>query len=279
MEDFKVDFNNVEEEESIKEPVISESFKAKENKTSSKEVSGEINVSESLKDDENKKVKITFKQDNFVGDYVQQSTTEAPKDFEPATMLGEEKKQTLDTVKEEIRKAEEDTKDTFTIDDYEMISEFIIDSIDWGGSSLLMFLAKDNTDAPYVLSVIKKSRLKKQLTRILIKMEVKFNFTALFFISIILAYVSPVKKALESRKIVTKAEVDLKRKKDKEIKIEKVNSEEILKFEEKEVDVIKDQIKEEDSPEIIKILTQEKDTKIDDSGKVVRRRRRGGAKS
>lgn len=183
-----------------------------------KEVSGEINVSENLKDDENKKVKITFKDESFVSDIVDQKTADAPTDDNETEVLTKKETRPLDEIRQEIIEEEKKAQEKFSADDYDMISEFIIDAIDWSGSSLLMFVAKDTTDTPYVLGVQKKQRLQKQLTRILIKMEMKFSFTSLFIISLILAYVTPVKKALESRKIIKEGEKKVSEYKDNKIK-------------------------------------------------------------
>jgi len=183
-----------------------------------KEVSGEINVSENLKDDENKKVKITFKDESFVSDIVDQKTADAPTDDNETEVLTKKETRPLDEIRREIIEEEKKEQEKFSADDYDMISEFIIDAIDWSGSSLLMFMAKDTTDTPYVLGVQKKQRLQKQLTRILIKMEMKFSFTSLFIISLILAYVTPVKKALESRKIIKEGEKKVSEYKDNKIK-------------------------------------------------------------
>ncbi len=254
-----------------------------------KEVSGEINVSENLKDDENKKVKITFKDESFVSDIVDQKTADAPTDDSELEVLTKKETRPLDEIRQEIIEEEKKAQEKFSADDYDMISEFIIDAIDWSGSSLLMFMAKDTTDTPYVLGVQKKQRLQKQLTRILIKMEVKFSFTTLFVISLILAYVTPVKKALESRKIIKEGEKKISEYKDNKIKeskketsskktvdkLEKTTDDDFLKSLDNEL------IQNEELPlltpkEISEVLPE--NLTIDTKGKVVKRRKRGGAR-
>jgi hypothetical protein len=254
-----------------------------------KEVSGEINVSENLKDDENKKVKITFKDESFVSDIVDQKTADAPTDDSELEVLTKKETRPLDEIRQEIIEEEKKAQEKFSADDYDMISEFIIDAIDWSGSSLLMFMAKDTTDTPYVLGVQKKQRLQKQLTRILIKMEVKFSFTTLFVISLILAYVTPVKKALESRKIIKEGEKKISEYKDNKVKeskketslkktvdkLEKTTDDDFLKSLDNEL------IQNEDLPlltpkEISEVLPE--NLTIDTKGKVVKRRKRGGAR-
>lgn len=279
---FKVDFKNITEDKEFKAPI-----KEKQNK----EVTGEISISDNLKDDENKKVKITFKDDSFLKDYVNQTTAEPPEEaIGDEVASSEPLNKPISEIRKQIIEEEQKQQDNFTADDYEMIAEFIIDGIDWGGSSLLMFIAKDNTDSAYVLSVTKKQRLKKQLARILIKMEVKFNFTTLFIISIILAYISPVKKALETRKIVKKAEKKIA---DKKKENENFNEQEIatpIEIVKEKRKVISDEKKKvaDDIKSAVEIVTDKKITEdvlkenkeivVDKNNAPRKRRRRGNTR-
>jgi hypothetical protein len=190
------------------------------------ELSREVNIDETLKDEVDKKVKITFKGKDFMKKEINKKTADAPLQVEDEEikpnapkMLGSIEP-TAEEMREQIIKAENTTKESFSVEDYQMMAEFIIDALDWGGSSGLMYLAKDTTDAPYTLSVSKKDRLKKQLTRILIKSNAKMNFGVLFALSLILAYMKPVKHALETRKSIKEAELKLQREKQQKIKDE-----------------------------------------------------------
>ena len=203
-----------------------DSYKSIDNipkRDNSKEISGVINIDDTLKDEPDKKIKITFKGKNFIKDEINKKTADAPtednvdKNLNQPKQLGE-KEQTAEELRAEIKAAESETKESFTVDDYKMIAEFLIDILDWGGSSGLMYLAKDKTDAPYVLSVQKKERLKNQLTRILVKSSFKMNFGVLFAISLIIAYIKPLKAAIENRKVVKKGEIELKNRKDNELR-------------------------------------------------------------
>lgn len=192
------------------------------------ELSKEINIDETLKDEVDKKVRITFKGKDFMKNEIKKKTADAPLENEGEEinskgplMIGEIE-QTAEEMREKIIKAENTTKESFSLEDYQMMSEFIIDALDWGGSSGLMYLAKDTTDAPYTLSVTKKDRLKKQLTRILVKSNAKMNFGVLFALSIILAYMKPVKHALETRKSIKEAELKIQREKAESIRKQQI---------------------------------------------------------
>ena len=190
-----------------------------------KEASAEIDVADVLKPkDEDTKIKITFKKKGFIKKEVSKKTADAPIEDVSSNsskpMIGDNSP-TSEELREQIKAAENTTRESFTPGDYEMIAEFLIDTVDWGGSSLLMWIAKDKTDTPYTLAATKKERLKKQLTRILIKSNVKMNFTVLFIISLVLAYMKPVTEAIKTRQSIKKGEDELKRKRAKEIKEER----------------------------------------------------------
>lgn len=192
-----------------------------------KEVTGEINVDETLKDNSNRKVKISFKGKNFLKSEISKKTADAPivNDKEelksnPKQLGGTE--QTVEEIRSQIIEVEKTQVDNFTVDDYEMLAEFLIDTLDWGASSGLMLLAKDKTDSPYTIAIGKKERLKKQLTRILIKSNTKMNFGVLFAISLIMAYIKPIKEAFNNRKIIKKGEEELIRKKAEILRKERI---------------------------------------------------------
>lgn len=208
----------------VDEPKPLTDAKPKEKK---QELSREINVDDTLKDDADKKVKITFKGKDFIKKEISKKTADAPLEEQSNEIKVNTPKElgsvseTTEQIREKLIQAEETQVNNFTPDDYEMIAEFLIDTLDWGGSSALMYVAKDKTDSPYTLSVAKKERLKKQLTRILIKSNFKMNFGVLFAFSLVLAYMKPLKAALENRKVIVKGEVEQKRKEAEEQRLKR----------------------------------------------------------
>lgn len=288
LEDVKELTTNIEVKPDLKEnPKPLKEAKINETK---KELSREISVDETLKDDVDKKVKITFKGKSFIKDEIHKKTAEAPinetsEEIQVNTpkQLGE-KESTTEEIREKLIKAEETQVSNFTPDDYEMIAEFLIDTLDWGGSSALMYIAKDNTDTPYTLSVSKKERLKKQLTRILIKSNFKMNFGVLFGLSLILAYMKPLKAAIENRKTIIKGEkeqIRLKKKKlleeqQKEIEKEKSKPIDIKPKKEKQEDRVKITEKPKKKEQINKKDKPTEETKINENtGAVVIDRPKG----
>lgn len=273
-------------------------------KEDAKDVFTEINISEKLKDDGDKMVKMSFKDDSFLDDILSKRTSDAPSeviegknlDDKKDDISNQEKKLSLDEIRNEIKEAEKETVNTLTKDDYEMISEFIIDGIDWLFSMLLTWWAKDTTDTPYSLTVKKKEKLQAQLSRILISSITRFNFKALFFISLILAFVQPAKKAFENRKLIKKAEDELKAKKLESLKnksreiIEKskvtIVGKKKGKLKVEPIDSLTNKVKfgEKDAEDVVAEGDKKeevlKKTKVDEkTGKVVRRRRRGGSRT
>ncbi len=214
-----------------------------------KEVSKEIDIADVLKSkDDDTKVKITFKKNDFVKNEISKKTADAPLDDigdigKTQKIIGQDKP-TTEALREQIIAAEQTQQESFTPDDYDMIAEFLIDTMDWGGSSLLMWVAKDKTDSPYTLATTKKQRLQKQLARILIKSSFKMNFTVLFLISLVLAYMKPIKEAITNRQSIKKGEEELRKKKATEARQEKERLAMLKTREDAEID-IKPTIKEE----------------------------------
>lgn len=210
-------------------------------KSTPKEVTGEINVDDTLKDDPNKKTKITFKGKGFLKKEISKKTSEAPIKTQETTDVNDPKElgvkeQSVEELRQQISEAEKTQVNDITVEDYEMFAEFIMGSVDWLASSGLQYVAKDRTDKPYTLSVDKKAQLTRQLSRILVKSQKKMNFTVLFFISFGLAYVKPLRAAIENRKIITAGEEKLA--KEKKAKIQKERDKEFKEREKERLRIL-----------------------------------------
>jgi hypothetical protein len=139
---------------------------------------------------------INFGDSKSINDFVEEPSTQH---------TDTEEKKTQTTAKsevDEIKAFEENTK--LGVDDFVDLSEAAIDIIEGFISSGLRWYAKDTTDEPYSLSVKKKTRLKNQLSILLLKYRVKFKIEYIFFLTLIVVFATPVKNAFVHRKKVIK---------------------------------------------------------------------------
>lgn len=122
-------------------------------------------------------------------------------DGEDLTNLTSETKPTIEEFREQVIAAEAETKESLTLEDYELIAELVIEVIDWIVSSGLMWISGDKSDEEYILNQKRKERLQSMLLRYLVKMDKKVSFGALFMFSLIIMLVGPTRKALKNRKL------------------------------------------------------------------------------
>lgn len=106
----------------------------------------------------------------------------------------------VDDLKADIKKAEEDSTKNFTAKDFEDIAKFIVFLIDTGLSSVLKWWSKDTSDAAYSLPEKKKDMLVYQLTLILTKYQAKFSIEFMFLLTILIVYAPAFVKAKNRRK-------------------------------------------------------------------------------
>lgn len=188
---------------------------------------------------EGEKVTISFKDNTTVKNFLNQKTGEAPKPEE-------DKDKFYDKTPGQIKDEVDVEKEEYTTEDFKDIAETLIDLIDGFASSGLRLYATDTTDVPYLMSDTKKKRLVKQLTRILIKYNKKFNLLMLFLITVIVTYLVPYKKARDMRKarrLQVLAEIERK-KKSMEVKSETISSTIVQEFKSKD-EIVEQKIDEQ----------------------------------
>ncbi len=223
----------------------------------------EINIGEGSKEPSETKVKMNFVDSEFFKKKIKEKTPDAPK--EEDSVFGDKNKPKR-LVEETPKKGEElpnlptTTEDAgikkLDAEESQMVSEFIIDGVDWLASAGLMWLAKDNTDKPYTLDKAKADKLKKQLAFMMARSDKKMSIPALFAMTAALAFIKPVKEALKNRKIVNKGEEAVKQ---KELSDAKKEREIIADKAQKEKDkiILKDKIADGDEPEEAIIIKEE----------------------
>ena len=106
----------------------------------------------------------------------------------------------VDDLKADIKKAEEESTKNFTAKDFEDIAKFIVFLIDTGLSSALKWWSKDTSDTAYSLPEKKKDMLVYQLTLILTKYQAKFSIEFMFLLTILIVYAPAFVKAKNRRK-------------------------------------------------------------------------------
>lgn len=136
--------------------------------------------------------------DEFLNDFIGKKTaaSDVPSDKE-ATLTGN-----VDELSDQIRSEEAKYVANFTAEDFADIAEVIIDLLETVIVSGLRWWAKDDTDAPYEISEKKRKRLVKHLTMVLVKHKIHFGVEIVFALTIIMAFATPTKKAIEHRKFI-----------------------------------------------------------------------------
>ena len=176
-----------------------------EKKISDEKISEKIPDLTSFKEEVPEKYKIEKGFSNYINDILQNHVPVLANmphhDGEDLTDLTSETKPTIEEFREQVIAAENETKESLTLEDYELIAELVIEVIDWVVSSGLMWISGDKSDEEYILNSKRKERLQSMLLRYLVKMDKKVSFGALFMFSLIIMLVGPTRKALKNRKL------------------------------------------------------------------------------
>ena len=138
-----------------------------------------------------------MKSNSFTSDYIKKGTKEATVEDEPV------KEQTVEEIRDQIKKDEEKLGSEYSAADFQNIAEVIIEVIDAIGANIFKAWAGDTTDRPYQLPNDKKKLLSKQLAGILIKYQAKFPLEAMFLITLVGVYYGSFMKAKAYKKYKT----------------------------------------------------------------------------
>lgn len=139
--------------------------------------------------------------DSYLKDMVETPTgKEVPEDDEEATGSSSGSSPSVDELREQIRKEEQEAAAKYTVDDLREIAEFVIEGLDAVISTGLKMYANDNSFQPYALQKSKKDKLTDLLTKIFVKYQLKFPLEAMFIVLLIAMYVGPFRAARKNRK-------------------------------------------------------------------------------
>lgn len=160
------------------------------------------------------KTPFNFKQGKFTSDFVKQkaegelftptqpsSSSSSSSSSSPSTSSAKPK-ETVEEIRAQLLSEEAAEENKMSLNDYEDTADFIIDLVDMVVVFIIRAVSLDSTDAPYQPPKDKIDKLKKHLTRLLIRQNTKFNMGWLFLLAVLAAYGTPLKKSLEHRSMV-----------------------------------------------------------------------------
>lgn len=176
------------------EPIPISSLRVEEKKSEDKVE--EIKVDPKKKSNDNT-VSYNIKSKNFVKDFVSEPTRESETDS-TSSRSGE----TVDEIRARLEKEASEEASKMTPEDFEDAADFIIDLIDMVLMFGIRWYSLDISDAEYKVPEEKLKKLKKHLSRLLMKVGKKFPLGMIFILTIVAAYATPVRKAYEHRKKV-----------------------------------------------------------------------------
>lgn len=179
----------------------------KEKSEPKKEIKSETIDINQQKVESTEKVKVDFMNDNSYDDVLKKKAKKAePIEEEPSSQFGDK---TQEQLREEIKQAEEQSKNNFSAKDMEEIAKVIVMIFDTGISTGLRMWAKDTSDTAYSITNEKRRMLEYQLSLILVKYQSKFSIEFMFLVSLVICYIVPFSKARERRKEMKQMEEDL----------------------------------------------------------------------
>ena len=166
-----------------------------------KELKQEIDIGTKEEQTPEKKT-VSFKSHDFLKNEVKKQTAKAPE----AEKESAEPKETVESVQAKIKEVDNDTSEQFSLEDFELFAEIIIDVVTVFMTTALRWYAKDDSDAAYEIPVKKQKMLVKQLARLLVKYQAKFSLEFMFILTLVLVYATPFNKARTHRKAVVAKE-------------------------------------------------------------------------
>jgi hypothetical protein len=160
-----------------------------------------------IKDDKKQSTKINFDDPEFLNNLVNKKTKESTSTTEEAASKKDDQFKGI-TDPEIIRKQinDQEAQSQLKVDDFEIISDLGVETLDTVMTTILRVIAKDNTDTPYGITEAKKTKLKYLGALLLIKYKQKFSIELLFIITLFSAYFPAGKSAFNRRVALARIE-------------------------------------------------------------------------
>jgi uncharacterized protein (DUF2164 family) len=195
--------DNIKDEEENGEPIPLSSLKPKE------EQDTEIEIDIKKKQTDNKAT-FSIKNPNFIKDFVAEPTRNS-EDYGKSSSSSSASApsspspegETVADIRKRLEQEEKEEVSKLSVEDFEDMADFIIDLIDMGILFGIRWYSQDISDAEYKVPEEKLKKLKKHLSRLLMRVGKKFPMGILFALGILAAYATPMRKAHEHRKKVT----------------------------------------------------------------------------
>lgn len=181
-------------------PIPLSSFRPKEEEKENKdkEKVSEIEIDPKKKSSDNKQ-SFDIKNSSFIKDFASQQTR-------PSSTSEKEipsgPKETVEDIRKRLEVEEKEEVGKLSVEDFEDAADFVIDLIDMALIFGIRWYSNDISDAEYKVPEEKLKKLKKHLSRLLMRMGKKFPMGILFILGILAAYATPIRKAHEHRKKV-----------------------------------------------------------------------------
>ena len=184
-----------------KESIPLSSFRPKEEpkkEEEGKEKVSEIEIDPKKKSSDNKQ-SFDIKNSSFIKDFASQHTR--PSDTSEKE-IPSGPKETVEDIRARLAVEEKEEVGKLSVEDFEDAADFIIDLIDMSLLFAVRWYSQDISDAEYKVPEEKLKKLKKHLSRLLMRVGKKFPMGILFVLGILAAYATPIRKAHEHRKKV-----------------------------------------------------------------------------
>jgi hypothetical protein len=187
-------------------------------------------------------------------DYSEEITKQRIVENNPAIDTNKEEKDKKENLKEsdfkksDIENKQSEGKSSEVLDpsNYEEISEFAIELIDLGMSSLAKFISKEKGSShKFEAPAHKKAKLSRQLSKILNKHNLGISIEFIFIISLVMIYLGPIREAIKLRG------ENIEKEKQKELQ------KEISEKRKQEMNQQNNQNSENKKEEVIEVITEE----------------------
>lgn len=155
------------------------------------------------------KATLNIKKPGFIKDFIAEPTRQA-EDYgkssssssSPSSAPSSEPTESVEDIRKRLDKEEKDEVSNMSVEDFEDMADFIIDLVDMGLIFGIRWYSQDISDAEYKVPEEKLKKLKKHLSRILMRVGKKFPMGMLLVLGVLAAYATPIRKAHEHRKKV-----------------------------------------------------------------------------
>ena len=189
-------------DEENKEPIPLSSLKQKEE---GDDKISEVEIDIKKKQTDNKAT-LNIKNTSFIKEFVTEETKPADEikssSSSSSSSTPPPKTETVEDIRKRLADEEKADVSEMKVEDFDDMADFVVDLVDMGLLFAIRWYSQDISDAEYKVPEEKLKKLKKHLSRILMRVGQKFPMGILLVLGILAAYATPMRKAHENRKKV-----------------------------------------------------------------------------